>query len=151
MDAIYTSAQLTFIAAAGSDPSYGLPGVSQARDFSFRYERVGSAIVAYHPPACGWSTAHSSWFSRAWTLQEGYLSRRQLYFTDSKVLFVCNYSQYQDITSDAASGISLLNGTVVIDPHPAGSSLQHVMDMLTQYTLRKLRYDADALYAVTGI
>jgi hypothetical protein len=152
MDAIYTSAQVTLIAAAGSDPSYGLPGVSQARDLSFCYQRVGSTIVAYHPPACGWSIAHSPWFSRAWTLQEGYLSRRRLYFTDSEVLFVCNYTQNHDITPYAASRIDLLHGTIM--RHTFGSqlsSLEHAIKMLTQYSARKLSYEADALYAVTGI
>jgi hypothetical protein len=152
MDAIYTSAQLTFIAVADSDPSYGLPGVSKARSLSFRYERVGSAIVVYHPPACGWSITHSPWFSRAWTLQEGYLSRRRLYFTDSEVAFICNRSQFQEITSDVASGIDLLNGTVMsYKLSPQLSSLTHAIEMLTQYSPRKLSYDADALYAVTGI
>jgi hypothetical protein len=90
----YNSAQLTLIAAAGSDLSYGLPGVRKASNLPFYYERVSSAIVAYYPPVCGCSIAYSLWFTRAWTLQEGYLSRRRLYFTNSEISLVCNCSQY---------------------------------------------------------
>jgi hypothetical protein len=45
MDAIYLSAHLTLIATVDMDPQYGLPGVSDERKRSLRYERVGTAIV----------------------------------------------------------------------------------------------------------
>jgi hypothetical protein len=154
MDAIYASAQLTLVAAVGRDSSYGLPGVSSARNFPVRQATVGSITLTFHPPACGWSVAHSPWFSRAWTLQEGYLSRRRLYFTDSEVLFVCNGLQHphQDVTSDRYSGMKYLMGTIPNRPsQPHQSNLENALEMLTQYSARKLSYDSDALSAVTGI
>ena len=93
MGAIYTSARLTLIAAAGLDPSHGLPGVSEARSSSYRDADVGNVCVAYVPPTVHRAVTMSRWSTRGWTLQEGYLSRRRLYFTESAVMFICNQGQ----------------------------------------------------------
>jgi hypothetical protein len=68
MGAIYSSAQLTIIAAAGEGPQHGLPGVSEARRTPMPYgEVVGSvALVVTSLPAIQ-EVFESKWASRAWT------------------------------------------------------------------------------------
>jgi hypothetical protein len=49
MGQIYSSAQLTIVAAAGADPTYGLPGVSRNRQRLDMYETVGRISFVLHP------------------------------------------------------------------------------------------------------
>lgn len=84
MDSVHRNAELTIVAAAGLDETFGLPGVSlRGRQ---------KQLMAQHPHMCVISTMSdpqeairdSVWFTRGWTLQEGILSRRRLVFTDSR-------------------------------------------------------------------
>jgi hypothetical protein len=51
MDRIYAGAELTIIAAAGSDPSYGLPGVSSTpRSFEQLHVKIGQTTFVSLPP-----------------------------------------------------------------------------------------------------
>src|SRR5690242_1462165 len=95
MSSIYREAQLTIIAAAGSDPTHGLPGVeSNLRDCRVgHHENIDSiCLSALRLPSF---TSHkyvkdvlgSTWASRAWTYQEGMFSRRRLIFTERQVIF----------------------------------------------------------------
>jgi hypothetical protein len=89
MDEIYAKAQLTIIAAAGNDPSYGLPGVGSRSRSSERHVCIGKTkLVQLMRP--GSDFPKSSWWKRAWTYQEGVLSQRKLVFTDHQVYYVCN-------------------------------------------------------------
>ncbi|KHE84182.1 HET-domain-containing protein [Neurospora crassa] len=67
MHSIYGSASLTIVAATGNDPSHGLPGVAA---FSVLED--------------------SMWASRAWTMQEAFLSCRCLVFFDDGAYFQCS-------------------------------------------------------------
>jgi hypothetical protein len=88
MDRIYAKAQLTIIAAAGSDPNYGLPGVGSRPRCSERHVRIGKTkLVQLMRPGVDFPT--SPWWKRAWTYQEGILSRRKLVFTDHQVYYLC--------------------------------------------------------------
>ncbi|KAF2029276.1 HET-domain-containing protein, partial [Setomelanomma holmii] len=90
MGAIYAAAQVTIVAASGDGPQHGLPGVRQPRDVSTPYgEVVRSVALVLTSVAAGYSVFDSPWASRAWTIQEGYLSRRRLFFTDRTMLYVC--------------------------------------------------------------
>ena len=157
MGAIYTSARLTLIAAAGLDPSHGLPGVSEARSSSYRDADVGNVCVAYVPPTVHRAVTMSRWSTRGWTLQEGYLSRRRLYFTESAVMFICNQGQeYEGFQLPMSeSDVYVLHGT--LDPRALGAKnrgyggLSEIMRLLEQYTKRTLTYDYDAVNAISGI
>ena len=65
-------AALTIIAAAGEDPYYGLPGVGSRQRVPQAYLSLANTeLIEVHS---GLSALRaSSWASRAWTLQEGYL------------------------------------------------------------------------------
>ncbi|KAA8627766.1 HET domain containing protein [Pyrenophora tritici-repentis] len=95
MSDIYGAAQLTIIAAAGEDPSYGLPGVGiRPTPQIYHFENINQIYLVTQPeigpsaPSIEAST--SRWHSRAWTFQECFSSRRRLFFTDTAVFFICN-------------------------------------------------------------
>ncbi|KAH9203601.1 heterokaryon incompatibility protein-domain-containing protein, partial [Leptodontidium sp. 2 PMI_412] len=92
MGNIYNNASVTIIAAAGSSPYYGLPGVSQMPRIAQPRETIlGSTIVGFpdHPRE---SIQNSVWNTRAWTYQEALLSRRRLIFSEQQVYFECQKS-----------------------------------------------------------
>jgi hypothetical protein len=162
------SAHLTLIAAAGVDPSRGLPGVSEVRHRTYRYASIGDVRnttyrmgcdigevrVSYQPTTAHRAITRSRWYTRGWTLQEGYLPRRRLYFTDSAVLFICN--QWQDYEGfehpDAEHDSILLRGTLKTQAMwTTNGALTDIMKLLEQYSTRTLSYDSDALNAISGL
>lgn len=103
MSTIYSAAQLTIVAAAGSDPTHGLPGVAlHPRPLLVaHHEKLGPLSLS----ALQYETyilkdtmislkavAESVWSSRAWTYQEAMFSRRRLIFIDKQAFFSCNTS-----------------------------------------------------------
>lgn len=157
MDSIYTSAVLTLIAAVGDDSAYGLPGVSKERRVRYRDAAVGDICVSYVPPTVHRVINRSRWSTRGWTFQEGYLSRRRLYFTESAVLFICNqlqeYEGFQRCASE--SDVFMLEGTLnprALGVRSDGASGHHqVMRLIERYSARELSYDYDALNAILGV
>jgi hypothetical protein len=98
MGIIYASSALTIIATAGKGPERGLPGVNGSLRTPQIRTQVGNLQLIYRSkhvkvPGRGFrynsSVATSAWDSRAWTFQEGLLSRRRLVFTETEVLFQC--------------------------------------------------------------
>ena len=75
MNMIYGHAEVTIIAAAGENPSYGLPGVNQRRRTSQSYAKVrGYTLVStLSPPQREVESSRRA--TRAWTYQEEVLSR----------------------------------------------------------------------------
>lgn len=87
MDLVYSNARATIVAASGNSASDGLPGISVPRhqahaDIGETHLVEVSNVVA--------DIMLSKWFTRGWTYQEWYFSRRRLIFTDSEVMFLCN-------------------------------------------------------------
>lgn len=68
MGAIYSSAQLTVIAAAGSGPQHGLPAISNFRRTLMPYgEAVGSVALVVTFIQAVQQIFESVWASRSWT------------------------------------------------------------------------------------
>jgi hypothetical protein len=89
MDQIYFGAYVTIIAAAGSDPNYGLPGISRPR--LYRQPSLSVAGLELLSSLLGLPAVieHTIWHTRAWTYQESVLPRRCIYFTEYQTYFVC--------------------------------------------------------------
>jgi hypothetical protein len=88
MGKIYAESTLTIIAAAGSDPDHGIPGVSSTMRIQRPSIRVGRhCLVGVRPPAH--EIKRSKWNSRSWTYQEALLPKRRLVFTDTQTYFQC--------------------------------------------------------------
>ncbi|KAF2676979.1 HET-domain-containing protein [Lentithecium fluviatile CBS 122367] len=86
MDVVYSHAQLTIIAANGSNLSYGLPGVRSRPRICQKTLTIGRvSFVQIHDP--DFSRLYP-WSTRAWTYQEGLLPRRKLVFNDRGIFCV---------------------------------------------------------------
>ncbi|KAH6676945.1 heterokaryon incompatibility protein-domain-containing protein, partial [Plectosphaerella plurivora] len=172
MDTIYQRAELTIIAAAGEDPSYGIPGVG------LRHRR--QQLTCSAGDLDFWSTmTHphralqtSAWFKRAWTFQEGLLSRRRLIFTDDQAYYECasmNCLESMDSdldslhTEDKTKFMECLRsgffgnnnqfttgGFGEVLQTPTGN-LGLLRQMIEIFTDRDMTYDADSLNAFVGV
>ena len=153
MGDIYSSAELTLIAAAGTNSSYGLPGVGRDRKHLGHDVRVGRLrfVTTY-----AWDMDeiyHSVWSSRAWTFQEGYMSRRRLFFMEARLIYICDNNR--EVYCDAEIGFKdrrLDSLGHLSDPLPFESlGLSHAENLLKEYTRRKLTFDSDALNGIVGV
>jgi hypothetical protein len=160
MDYIYSRAELTIIAAAGKDPHYGLPGVSSTHRISQKRISIGE-IELVQLFLYDTDLQDSPWASRAWTLQEGFLSRRRLVFTDHEITFLCNRMQCRESVQNRliAPESNLTHGLVLNDYQwrlgwrPTGFTSPEATAILlmNQSSIRNLSYDEDALNVCIGI
>jgi hypothetical protein len=166
MDIIYQNAELTIIAAAGSDPTYGLPGVgNRKREECARTmcSKVGRHFLVttegVYPPL---SVSNSKWKSRAWTYQEAILSRRRLVFADEEVHFEC-YGMHcseshnfplLDMHRDDMQGFKHTfrqYQNVGMFPKGVGTSNLAILHRIGEYTKLNLTYPEDILKGISGI
>ncbi|KAL9114143.1 MAG: hypothetical protein Q9227_001915 [Pyrenula ochraceoflavens] len=98
MDAVYSSAVVTIVAATSPHADFGLPGMSIPR----RYRQVSAKVKNYElavafPKYHDLDTKeHTIWNTRGWTLQEKILSRRLIFITDYQVYFKCNNAVWSE-------------------------------------------------------
>ncbi|KAF2804856.1 HET-domain-containing protein [Mytilinidion resinicola] len=90
MDLIYNHAFVTIVAAAGSDPFYGLPGVGSRARSPQPSAVIGTQTLVSTLPDPQEQVKSSTWMTRAWVYQEALFSIRRLIFTDYQVYFECN-------------------------------------------------------------
>jgi hypothetical protein len=166
MDQIYRGADLTIVAAAGQDKHHGLPGVGSTY-------RKGSDVVHLKNATIfniGLDPErdiknNSQWFKRAWTLQEGALSKRLLVFTEHQMSFFCHIGSRMEALNEietvrtglgaqesALSENRLFSFSMYqhdsLDNHPA---LPHFLDLARTYCLRDLTKASDTLNVFSGI
>lgn len=84
MGEIFRSAACTTVAAAGDDPTYGLPGTSRPRIQQPQAKIDNCEFVSTMLPE-HMIIPQTSWSGRGWTFQEERLSRRLIIFTDHQV------------------------------------------------------------------
>ncbi|KAI6775971.1 hypothetical protein HG530_002729 [Fusarium avenaceum] len=93
MDAIYCGADVTIVAAAGVDDTFGLPGVGNTLRLPQSTVRTKDVSLLYSSGHPKQAIQNSTWSKRAWTFQEGLLSSRLLFFTENEVYFECHAMQ----------------------------------------------------------
>ncbi|KAF2194970.1 HET-domain-containing protein, partial [Zopfia rhizophila CBS 207.26] len=91
MDLIFSNSALTIVAAAGTNPTYGLPGINHHSRISHASisVKVGRHVFVSKPRNPRWYINKSAWMSRGWTYQEALLSNRRLIFTEQQLYFEC--------------------------------------------------------------
>jgi hypothetical protein len=162
MDLIYNRAWITIIAAAGEDPTYGLPGVGQNPRPVYPHVKVGKHLLASTLGNPMKAARDSAWFQRGWTYQEGLLSQRRLIFTDYQVYFECGgmyCCENQNVPLDqlhTPDGQQFeeryCNGSDVgIFPRRLGTAEWEIVDRIQVYSTRRLSNSSDMLNGFLGI
>ncbi|KAJ0119508.1 hypothetical protein J7T55_013710 [Diaporthe amygdali] len=172
MNVIYENADLTIVAAAGADETYGLPGVDQRPRTPQKTARFNglSVITTLKDPRSLIRASH--WASRGWTFQEAVLSRRRLVFTDEQLYFECNSMNCFESVYIPLDKIHVKNRSKSLDIMRAGmfgrgtteafgklvpdklsllDVFQQFLSSIQDYSTRDLRFDTDSLNAFQGI
>jgi hypothetical protein len=141
-------AELTIIAATGSDPYYGLPGVADQR-YPTPLLTIGDhTFIALRDPQE--EVRLSRWNARGWTYQEALLSRRRLVFTDTQIYLQCLSDHFLEGEDEGQASRGLF-----LQPAFPGSGIGYseseVYDRLAEYFFKDLSYETDIIDAFLGI
>ncbi|KAH8878595.1 HET-domain-containing protein, partial [Thozetella sp. PMI_491] len=156
MHLVYQCAQLTIMAAAGTDASYGLPGVSLDRTPTSSI-KIGAIELLAVPRDPHESIKRSRWWERGWTYQEGVMSRRRLFFTEDQIYYECGgmvgYECFQlpDDLFHVASLLYQLPSFILDYTENTEMRTQRLFYHTENYSRRKLSFDTDSLNAFKGI
>ena len=147
MDLIYQNAFIAIIAAAGTDPSFGLPGVGTSRNLQPTAWIRGTCLVSILPDPKQLSRT-TKWIHRAWTYQESFFSTRCLVFTVQQVYYECR-------GAIAYETVENFRETTFFHMFNAASNHEHrpwtICSHLSAYSGRQLSVEADAIRAFEGI
>jgi ankyrin repeat protein len=152
MDRIYRGAQVTIIAAAGDNATFGLPGVSSPRRQQAYVNFNGIPLTTI--PSDPWSEVkHSKWNSRGWTYQESLFSRRRIFFTKSQVIFNCCSEWNCESIFRPLQHTELKDKGIIAAPDIWQPNRQSwsIYQRITQYSDRKLSFEYDILNAFLGV
>ena len=162
MDLIYQNSEITIIAAAGQDPTYGLPGVGQRTRSEQGCASIGKHFLISALGDPRGLVKKSAWITRGWTYQEGLLSRRRLVFTDQQVYYEC-YGMYccealnfplheMHLKSGQSLQKSFCEGEGVgIFPRGVGASPWEILQRVEEYSQKSLSHASDILNGILGI
>ena len=166
MGEIYSAAQITLVAAAGSDPSYGLPGVLSRPRLIPEAEEIQNMCLKPLPRFVQLAeVAESRWASRAWTFQEFYHSTRRLIFTENQIIFVCNnhircevdlsgihWPRSDELPTEDGYWAQrwLPQHGLAGDQGSSWTAIDRAAGHLQAYSNRDLTYDSDSLDAISG-
>jgi hypothetical protein len=151
MDLIYQHAFVTIVAAAGTDPHFGLPGVgATSRPPQPTAWIKGRCLVStLSDPTL--LTKGSKWMQRAWTYQESFFSTRRIVFTEQQVHYECQRGMARETVDAFYDRFIPFSGWLhgpsnLHSPHPS-----NILDHLAEYCGRELSVDSDAIRAFEGV
>lgn len=151
MGRIYAESELVIIAAAGSSSNYGLPGVSTRPRQAQKSVELGNNVEMIRMLDVDSALASSTWATRGWTLQEGYLAARRLVFTDNEVFYVCDRGVWQESvqspTMEENASYYVLNDNSFPRSMPQDIAISA---LLSHYLTRRLSFEGDILNACIG-
>ena len=162
MDSIYEGAVATIVALEG-DSETGLPGVKSGSRVVQYSDTVQEQQLIVNMPTLSQHLDKSEWKKRAWTYQEGILSRRCIIFTATEMIFECRSdTHYESISqptySQAASRekgniSSTWNGNLLCNPIARQEQWKFSMyaELIREYTKREMSFSSDALNAAQGM
>jgi len=160
MNLIYGSSIVTIIAAAGTDPSHGLPGSGSTPRSAQLSIRIGSCTLVATNHHAKEQVQGSRWIERAWTYQEGALSKRRLVFTDQLVYFQCCGMHCVETIAAPLVPLHTVDGQRMRDAvdmgriwplRGVGKYPLELAERITEYAPRSLTYPSDALHAFEGV
>ncbi|KAK8133643.1 tol protein, partial [Apiospora sp. TS-2023a] len=152
MDQVYKHARVVIIAATGNGADDGLPGISVRRDQLLEFT-MGSFTFRQMPPYGLDHLRKTKWATRGWTYQEGYLSYRRLFFSNTQTIFACDKMLFPESFTCGfeldhfGTFPSFIRGSM----HSSTSYYSHLRENVEAYTSRRLTYDSDSLRAFLGV
>lgn len=173
MGDVYSEATITIVAANATSVHEGFlnassPNRSVRLPFQCPDGNYGSVLVSAVRKV---DLQKVAWFTRAWCMQEKFLSKRLLVYTDSEVIWQCetapllrqnnvHIDYLNDDPAQTSSPFARLASTVFTSaiPNPA-SQITDVAtlkfdvwaNLVTDYTARNLSYGSDKFPAIAGI
>jgi hypothetical protein len=175
MDLVYQAADVTIIAAAGTDADSGLPGVSNTPRNQHLEVDLNDYTVLHCPETPYSAIPKTMWYTRAWTLQESFFSRRRLVFTSDQVYYECAAMNCCESLIEDRNFLHLKNQAGVRAWHHSGifsgtdpqigyverpamppghretNTWISISGLTAEYTSRQLSYDCDSFNAFWGI
>ncbi|KAL6922385.1 hypothetical protein FSST1_006411 [Fusarium sambucinum] len=156
MDKIYSQASFTIIAAAGRDSGDNLPVVTAQRNQQREPLQVGNMQFRYLGKPPREVIQSTKWAERGWTYQEGFLSRRRIFFTNEQVVFQCNNMTCLESLSISMEALHQKSGRVLDDIQPLeikppDASRKAIGDHIITYSAKQLTKKEDSLNAFLGI
>ncbi|KAF2850240.1 HET-domain-containing protein [Plenodomus tracheiphilus IPT5] len=156
MDQIYRNADLTIVAAAGENKMSGLPGVRLTKRKDRQVVCVDDVTVISNGDWPNLKVRKSKWFTRAWTLQEGLVSKRMLVFTEHQTSFYCSTGAWEEGFGDpdpkAAHKVlkrHIFHGQTILQS--PGWTWTDFVDILETYSARQITKEVDTLDAFRGV
>ncbi|KAK5095169.1 hypothetical protein LTS08_008332, partial [Lithohypha guttulata] len=162
MDKIFGNASLTICVLEAENMLSGIPGISKPHSETSQIiaqTRNGYHMATWIHPT--FSRLNScSWAHRAWTLQEGVLSRRNLCFDEFGTFLLCREEVFYDLVfHEHSRGQQPLKPDFSLYPTvPLGFDTTFktwdfgfYARLVTSYCRRKIKYQADAHHAINGI
>ncbi|KAK3352077.1 heterokaryon incompatibility protein-domain-containing protein [Neurospora tetraspora] len=163
MDLIYQCAAVTLIALSGQDSNAGLCGVTRPREMQLQ-ETINGRKLFTIPAVVEDEMAASTWDTRAWTFQEGMLSKRSLFFSDKQLGISCQRSGAPDAYDPSCyshlsnrpmdSFRQLMNGFNLTDTNISVTNPQRILlytGLIMDYTRRQMSRSSDSLNACLGL
>lgn len=167
MDLVYSQAEISMVAACGSDANCGLAGVNRPRSEPLR-KREDKQSASIRLELAGTEINSGTWSTRAWTFQEGRLSRRLLCFMDRQCYWECRSIhcvenlRYGPRVWKNPHLVSKLHGRLKFGPLSHFSNLYAMNEkparymeaackLLAEYSQRELSFDEDAIFAILGV
>jgi hypothetical protein len=160
MHEIYREADLTIVAAAGEGPDHGLPGISASRAKAPSVDvRIGSHRIVSTGKSAEETLRRTVWASRAWTYQEGLVSRRKLIFTDEQVYLHCMQREFRETIDQDYSLLAQSDSDDFATPFQCGilhlipqkHGLESVYGLIRDFSRRKITFQSDTLNALLGV
>jgi hypothetical protein len=161
MHLVYECASLTIVAMDGVNAEAGLSGVS--RPLQQRYQPVVDIhdyrLMATFVDSVWDNHGTAPWDFRAWTLQEGVLSRRCVFFDQKHITMRCRQESFHDamevdVGKDRVPTLQddryFWENGFGLDLHSPQWDFLNFDALIANYSRRKLTLESDALKACTG-
>lgn len=163
MDLIYQCSAVTLIALSGQNSNAGLCGVTRPRQMQLQ-ETINGRKLFTIPAVVEDEMAASAWDTRAWTFQEGMLSKRSLFFSDKQLGISCQRFGAPDAYDPSCYGHlsnrpmdsfrQLMNGFNLTDTKVSVTDPQRILlyiGLIMDYTCRQMTWPSDSLNACLGL
>lgn len=155
MHEVYANAYFTICAASVDSASAGLFHTRQAWKYSTEPCKLATQRISLRSSSFKELIEGSTWSSRAWTLQEEYLSPRIMYWTPQRMYWSCSrcfITEREPSGTLSPPAVPLLSQSSFLVASRSGQDLhERWYDLVESFTKRNLTNPDDRFPAISGI